>query len=590
MTTISFNELGLPVEMVKSIASFGYESPSPIQAEAIPYLLDGRDIIGQAQTGTGKTAAFALPLLCNIAPQVRHPQVLVLAPTRELAIQVAESFQKYARSIPDFHVLPIYGGQAYQHQLNPLRRGVHVVVGTPGRVCDHLRRGSLKLDNLQCLVLDEADEMLRMGFIEDVNWVLEQTPEQRQIALFSATMPPEIKKIARKYLHDPAEVKIKVQQTTAETINQRYQIIGGRRKIDALGRILEAEETNAVLIFVRTRNATSVVSEQLEARGFAAASLNGDIPQAQREQIVQRLKDGRLDILVATDVAARGLDVSRISHVINFDAPTDPESYVHRIGRTGRAGSTGEAILFVTPREKRLLTMLGRATRADIQPMKMPSIDEVNEQRIERFKNKIGDVINSDKLEFNTRLIDSFLTDNPEFEANQVAAALAFIAQGEKDFLLKSNETFGQDNFVDSGKRKGDRFDDRRGGRERGGRDNDRGRGRERGGRDNDRGRERGGRERGPKGGKNPTITQSDEKGMERFRVEVGYRDDIKPGALVAAIADTSGLQGKHIGRIEIYENFSTVDLPEGMPKEVFEDLSHTTVRRQPLKITRVEG
>jgi len=390
MTTLKFNELGLPAAMVDSLESFGYEHPSPIQAEAIPYLLEKRDIIGQAQTGTGKTAAFALPILANIDLANRVPQVLVLAPTRELAIQVAESFQKYARSLPGFHVLPIYGGQAYQHQLRPLKKGVHVVVGTPGRVLDHIKRGTLKLDQLTTLVLDEADEMLRMGFIDDVNFVLENCPEQRQIALFSATMPREIKKIADRYLNSPAEVKIKVKQATADTINQRYQIVTGRKKIDALGRLLEFEEVDAMIVFVRTKNATTITAEQLEARGYAASALNGDIPQGQREQIIKRLKAGGIDIIVATDVAARGLDVTRVSHVINYDAPTDPESYVHRIGRTGRAGATGEAILFVTPREKRLLRMLEKVTGADIKPMKMPTTDEINEQRIERFKDEIS--------------------------------------------------------------------------------------------------------------------------------------------------------------------------------------------------------
>ncbi len=566
MSSVNFKDLGLPPEMVKSISTFGYESPSPIQAEAIPHLLEGRDIIGQAQTGTGKTAAFALPLLANLDTDIRSPQILVLCPTRELAIQVAESFQKYARSIPNFHVLPIYGGQGYQHQLQPLKRGVHVVVGTPGRVCDHLRKKTLKLKNLQCLVLDEADEMLRMGFIEDVNWVLEQTPDQRQIALFSATMPSEIKRIAKKYLNNPAEVKIKVKQTTADTINQRYQIIGGRRKIDALTRILEVEETDAVLIFVRTRNATGIVAEQLEARGFAAAALNGDIPQAQREQIISRLKQNKLDIIVATDVAARGLDVTRISHVINFDAPTDPESYVHRIGRTGRAGASGEAILFVTPREKRLLHMLGKVTGAKIEPMKMPTPDEVNEQRIGRFKNQISTAIANGDLEFNVRLIDSYLTDHPEADALQVAAALAHIAQGEKPLLIASNETFGQDSFVE-GKKKPRERGDRRDRKERGAHRADRG------------------------GKKDPgKLGQTTEKGMERFRIEVGYRDDAKPGPIVAAIANTSGLQGKHIGRIDIYEDFATVDLPEGMPPDVFEDLARTKVFNRPLKIARIRG
>jgi len=560
MTSLKFNELGLPAAMVDSLESFGYENPSPIQAEAIPYLLEKRDIIGQAQTGTGKTAAFALPILANIDLSNRVPQVLVLAPTRELAIQVAESFQKYARSLPGFHVLPIYGGQAYQHQLRPLKKGVHVVVGTPGRVLDHIKRGTLKLDQLTTLVLDEADEMLRMGFIDDVNFVLENCPDDRQIALFSATMPREIKKIADKYLNSPAEVKIKAVQATADTINQRYQIVTGRKKIDALGRLLEFEEVDAMIVFVRTKNATTIISEQLEARGYASAPLNGDIQQAQREQTIKRLKNGALDIIIATDVAARGLDVLRVSHVVNYDAPTDPESYVHRIGRTGRAGCTGEAILFVTPREKRLLRMLEKVTRADIKPMKMPTTDEINEQRIDRFKNEISAVIEDDTLEFNLRLIDSYLTDHPETEAVNVAAALAFIAQGKKPLLISKNELVSDENFAAERNQREPR--------------DSRGRGRE---------------DRGPRhdkrGGK---VEKSSEDGMERFRIEIGHRDQVRPGSIVAVIAKTSGLQGKHIGRIEIYDNFATVDLPKGMPTDVLDDLSYVKINNRSLKMSRI--
>ncbi|MFT7517465.1 MAG: ATP-dependent RNA helicase DeaD [Myxococcota bacterium] len=565
MTTLKFNELGLPTAMVESLDSFGYETPSPIQVEAIPYLLAKRDIIGQAQTGTGKTAAFALPILANIDLANRAPQVLVLAPTRELAIQVAESFQKYARSMPGFHVLPIYGGQAYQHQLRPLKKGVHVVVGTPGRVLDHIKRGTLKLNQLTTLVLDEADEMLRMGFIDDVNFVLENCPDKRQIALFSATMPREIKKIADRYLNDPAEVKIKVSQATADTINQRYQIVTGRKKIDALGRLLEFEKVDAMLVFVRTKNATTITSEQLEARGYSTAPLNGDIPQSQREQIIKRLKNGALDVIVATDVAARGLDVSRISHVVNYDAPTDPESYVHRIGRTGRAGNQGEAILFVTPREKRLLRMLEKVTRADIKPMRMPTTDEINDQRIDRFKNKISEVIEEDKLEFNLRLIDSYLTDHPETEAVNVAAALAYIAQGEKPLLISRNELVSDENFAAERNQREPR--------------DSRSRGRE------DRGRD----DRGPrtrsKGGK---VEKSTEEGMERYRIEIGHNDQVQPGSIVAVVAKTSGLQGKHIGRIEIYDNFATLDLPAGMPTDVLDDLGHVKINNRPLRMSRV--
>ncbi|MEE9355837.1 MAG: DEAD/DEAH box helicase, partial [Methylococcaceae bacterium] len=391
-TITAFNQLALDKSLLKALEDVGYETPSPIQAETIPLLLEGRDIIGQAQTGTGKTAAFALPILSNLDLKQKDPQVLVLAPTRELAIQVAEAFQKYARHLKGFHVLPIYGGQEYGGQIRSLKRGVHVVVGTPGRVMDHMRKGTLKLNNLSTLVLDEADEMLRMGFIDDVEWVLEQIPDERQIALFSATMPQQIRRIATKYLKNPEQITIKVKTATAETIRQRFCIVNGmHNKLEALTRILEAENFEAMLIFVRTKTATVELAEKLEARGYAAAPLNGDIAQNQRERTVNRLKKGQLDLVVATDVAARGLDVERVSHVINFDIPHDTESYVHRIGRTGRAGREGDAILFVAPREKRMLATIERATKKKIDQMEMPSTDIINDKRIIQFKQRITD-------------------------------------------------------------------------------------------------------------------------------------------------------------------------------------------------------
>ncbi|HEY0503330.1 MAG TPA: DEAD/DEAH box helicase, partial [Lysobacter sp.] len=353
--SLKFTDLALPEPLLKALADVGYESPSPIQAATIPPLLEGRDVLGQAQTGTGKTAAFALPILAQVEPGRHKPQALVLAPTRELAIQVAEAFQKYASHLPGFHVLPIYGGQSYYPQLQALKRGVQVVVGTPGRVIDHLERGSLDLSELRCLVLDEADEMLRMGFIDDVEAVLKKTPETRQVALFSATMPPPIKRIAQTYLKDPVEIAIKAKTTTAANIRQRYWAVSGVHKLDALTRILEAEPFEAMLVFSRTKLATEELAEKLSARSISAAAINGDVQQAQREKTIQNLKDGKIDVLVATDVAARGLDVERISHVLNYDIPYDTESYVHRIGRTGRAGRKGEAILFVTPRERGML-------------------------------------------------------------------------------------------------------------------------------------------------------------------------------------------------------------------------------------------
>jgi len=348
----SFRDLALSEPVLRALADVGYESPSPIQAATIPVLLSGADMLGQAQTGTGKTAAFALPALSRIDLSGHEPQVLVLVPTRELALQVSEAFQRYAAHIKGFHVLPIYGGQSYQPQLNALRRGVHVVVGTPGRVIDHMNRGTLKLTGLTMLVLDEADEMLRMGFVDAVESILEQTPPRRQVALFSATLPAPIRRIAQKHLRSPVEVTIKSKTTTATNIRHRFWLVSGMHKLDALTRILEAETFDGMLVFTRTKHSTVELAEKLEARGFAAAPLNGDIPQQQRERTVARLKAGQIDILVATDVAARGLDVERIGHVVNYDVPYDTESYVHRVGRTGRAGRKGEAILFIAPRER----------------------------------------------------------------------------------------------------------------------------------------------------------------------------------------------------------------------------------------------
>jgi ATP-dependent RNA helicase DeaD len=395
---LRFADLGLAEPVMAAVSEVGYESPSPIQAATIPALLAGRDVLGQAQTGTGKTAAFALPLLSRLDLRAGKPQVLVLAPTRELAIQVAEAFQRYAAKLPGFHVLPIYGGQSYYPQLQALKRGVHVVVGTPGRVIDHLERGTLDLSELRALVLDEADEMLRMGFIEDVETVLKKTPETRQVALFSATMPSQIRRIAQTYLRDPAEVTIAAKTTTATNIRQRYWYVSGLHKLDALTRILEAEPFDAMIVFARTKSATEELAEKLQARGLAAAAINGDIAQAQREKTIQQLKEGKLDILVATDVAARGLDVERISHVLNYDIPYDTESYVHRIGRTGRAGRSGEAILFVSPREKNMLRAIERATRQPIQEMQLPSVEAVNDVRVSKFLSRIADTLATDEF------------------------------------------------------------------------------------------------------------------------------------------------------------------------------------------------
>src|SRR5690242_3588407 len=430
-----FRDLGLAAPLLTALDEVGYETPSPIQAATIPPMLQGRDVLGQAQTGTGKTAAFALPVLSRIDPAKTKPQALVLAPTRELAIQVAEAFQRYAAHLPGFHVLPIYGGQSYGPQLGGLKRGVHVVVGTPGRVIDHLERGSLDLSQLTTLVLDEADEMLRMGFIDDVEKVLQKTPETRQVALFSATMPAPIRRIAQTYLRDPVEVRIAAKTTTAANIRQRYWYVSGLQKLDALTRILEAEPFEAMIIFARTKSATEELAGKLKARGFDAAAINGDIVQAQRERLIQQLKDGKLDILVATDVAARGLDVERISHVLNYDIPTDTEAYVHRIGRTGRAGRSGEAILFVTPREKGMLRAIERATRQKIDEMKLPTVEAVNDVRIAKFKQRISDMLAQGDLGQFQQLIEQYEQEH-NVPAIEIAAALARLAQGDRPLLL----------------------------------------------------------------------------------------------------------------------------------------------------------
>ena len=430
-TVIRFAELGLAAPVLKAVEEVGYEAPSPIQAQSIPPLLEGRDLLGQAQTGTGKTAAFALPLLSRLDVALKQPQILVLTPTRELAIQVAEAMQKYARHLKDFHVLPVYGGQGMDTQLRMLKRGVHVVVGTPGRIQDHLRRGTLKLDRLGALVIDEADEMLRMGFIDDVEQILEHTPTEKQVALFSATMPSVIRRVAGKYLRDPVEIRIQSKTSTVDTITQRYWQVTGVHKLDALTRMLEVEEFDGMLIFVRTKSATVELAEKLEARGFSCGALNGDMTQILRERTVDRLKKGTLDIVVATDVAARGLDVERISHVVNYDIPNDTESYVHRIGRTGRAGRKGVAILFVSPREKRMLRAIETATRQTITPMQLPSHEDIADHRIAQFKQTISAAIESQELGLFQEVIESYQQEH-NADLTEIAAALAYLVQKDR--------------------------------------------------------------------------------------------------------------------------------------------------------------
>lgn len=565
-----FQSLGLSAPVLKALQDVGYESPSPIQAQAIPHILEGVDLLGQAQTGTGKTAAFALPILSKIDLSKKTPQVMVLAPTRELAIQVAEAFQTYAHHLPGFHVLPIYGGQSYDIQLRQLRRGVHVVVGTPGRVMDHMRRKTLDLTGLKTLVLDEADEMLRMGFIDDVEWVLEQLPEQRQIALFSATMPREIKRVVDRHLTNPAEVKIQSKTATASTIRQRYWLVSGLHKLDALTRILETETFEGVIIFVRTKNSTADLSERLCARGYASEALNGDIPQNQRERIVDRLKKGSLDIIVATDVVARGLDVERITHVINFDIPHDNESYVHRIGRTGRAGRTGDAILFVAPRERRMLKSIERTTRQPIEEMAMPTVSDINVQRVERFKNKISKTLSEQDLDFYISLISQYQKEHDADPVN-IAAALAHMGQGDEPLQLPDRpprkERAPRSERSDRPERSRDRDRDSRRSR------------------DND--------DRPPRRSDKPFDASATAKplrdepdiAMQRFRIEVGREHKVNPGNIVGAIANEADIESRYIGNIEIYDDFSTVDLPDGMPSEVMQTLQQAWVCGQKLDL-----
>ena len=430
-----FSELGLAAPVLKALQDVGYERPSPIQAAAIPHLMAGHDLLGQAQTGTGKTAAFALPLLSRLEAGNRNTQVLVLAPTRELALQVAEACQRYAHHMPDFHVLPIYGGSSYETQTRALRRGAQVVVGTPGRVMDLIRRKNLDLSNLKALVLDEADEMLRMGFIDDVDWIMDQCPSTRQVALFSATMPEQIRRVAQKHLKQPKEIKIVSKTSTAPTIRQRYWQVTGLHKLDAMTRLLEVEPYEAVLVFVRTKNAAEELAGKLAARGHACEALHGDIPQKLRERTVDKLRQGQLDILIATDVVARGLDVERITHVVNYDIPYDTESYVHRIGRTGRAGRKGEAILFVAPRERRMLRAIEHATRQAIEPMKMPSTEDINQHRMTKFKERIRETMMGEELELYLNLINELIEEDSA-DPLELAAALAKLVQGDQPLLL----------------------------------------------------------------------------------------------------------------------------------------------------------
>lgn len=556
----SFHDLALIEPVLKVLDDVGYETPSPIQAQVIPHMLKGKDVLGQAQTGTGKTAAFALPILSRIDLKQKDPQALILAPTRELAIQVAEAFQRYAGHLKGFHVLPIYGGQDYSTQLRSLKRGAHVVVGTPGRVMDHMRRGTLVLDNLKVLVLDEADEMLRMGFIDDVEWILEQSPENKQIALFSATMPSVIRKIAQDYLNEPEEVTIKVTTASAENIRQRFWLVSGVHKLDALTRILEAETFDGMIIFVRTKTATIELAEKLEARGYSAAAINGDMSQTLRERSINHLKNGKLDILIATDVAARGLDVDRITHVVNYDIPYDTESYIHRIGRTGRAGRTGDAILFIAPRERKLLLNIEKATKKKVEEMGLPSTEVINNKRISRFKQNITDTLGAEELSFYSQLLEQYQQEH-NVTALEIAAALAKLVQGDTPLLMQNLPKRAKDSRDDRENRdsrpsranRSERFDRPQG-------------------------------ERRPK----RAFGAASNIEMETFRIEVGHAHGVKPGNIVGAIANETGIDGDHIARIKIEDNYSTVELPAGMPKELFQELKKVRVVGQALNISRL--
>jgi len=550
--TLTFRDLNIAEPMIIALDEIGYETPTPIQSQAIPHLMKGLDLLGHAPTGTGKTAAFALPLLSRLDMQDKNVQVMTLCPTRELAIQVAEAYQRYASHLKGFHVLPIYGGQEYSGQIRQLKRGVQVVVGTPGRVMDHMRKGTLKLGGLKALVLDEADEMLRMGFIDEVEWILDQTPKGRQMALFSATMPKEIERIARRHLDKPQEISIKARTATAETIRQRYWQVSGFHKLDALTRILEVESFDAILMFVRTKTATTELAEKLEARGYRAAAMNGDMAQAHREQMVERLKKGTLDILVATDVAARGLDVDRISHVVNYDIPYDTEAYIHRIGRTGRAGRSGEAILFVAPRERRMLAAIERATRQKITRLELPTTETVNNKRIADFKQKITDTLAGGETTFMQNLVEQY-RDEHDVPALEIAAALAKMSIGDKPLLLAAEkERPARQSREDRPERysKDDRPQ----------------------------------RDRKPRNRSLPELDSD----KERYRIEVGHEHDVKPGNIVGAIANEAGLAGEHIGHISIEQSYSLIDLPAGMPRDIFMDLKKVRVCGRPMKITRL--
>ncbi|HMS73810.1 DEAD/DEAH box helicase [Gordonia sp. (in: high G+C Gram-positive bacteria)] len=538
-----FGGLGIDDRVLEAISDVGYESPSPIQAATIPILMSGRDVVGLAQTGTGKTAAFAIPILSRLDASARKPQALILAPTRELALQVAEAFGKYSAHLPKVKVLPIYGGQSYVVQLNGLKRGAQVIVGTPGRVIDHLDRGTLDISELEFLVLDEADEMLTMGFAEDVERILADTPDSKQVALFSATMPRAIARLAQQYLKDPKEITVKAKTATASNITQRYLQVSHQRKLDALTRFLEVEQFDAMIVFVRTKQATEELAEKLRSRGFSAVAINGDLAQAQRERTINQLKNGTIDILVATDVAARGLDVDRISHVVNFDIPHDTESYVHRIGRTGRAGRSGNALLFVSPRERHLLRAIEKATRSTLTEIGLPSVEDVNAQRVAKFAESITENLGSDHLDMFRKLIEDYARDNDVTMAD-IAAALALETR-DGGFLMAPDPPQ----------------------RERG---------------------ERG--ERGERPERRERAPRRPGANFATYRIAVGRVHRVSPGAIVGAIANEGGLTRGDFGNISIRDDFSLVELPDDLDAETLAALRHTRIGKNPIDIRRDQG
>ena len=545
----TFADLGLEPRVLQAITEVGYETPSAIQAATIPVLLEGHDVVGLAQTGTGKTAAFALPILSRIQPGAGAPQAIVLAPTRELALQVCEAFESYATHLPEVKLLPVYGGQAYGQQLSALRRGVDIVVGTPGRVMDHMKRGSLDLSQIKYLVLDEADEMLKMGFAEDVETILADTPEEKQVALFSATMPAQIRRISQQHLNDPREIKIAGKTQTSSNITQRYTVVSYMQKLDALTRVLEVENFDGLIVFTRTRGDSEQVAEKLRARGYSAAAINGDIQQAQRERTVQALKDGKLDILVATDVAARGLDVERISHVINYDLPIDTESYVHRIGRTG------DAISFVTPREQRMLKAIERATKQPLTQMPLPRIEEVNATRLTRFDDEITTALGETaRISRFREIIEHYVRNHDVVEAD-VAAALAVVAQGDTPLLL----TEADDAKFERDRKQASRF------LEDSGRDDN----------------------RAPRQDRGPRQRRDD---LKTYRIEVGRRQRVQPGQIVGAIANEGGLSRDDFGRIQVRDDFSLVELPSNLSESALESLKSTKIGGKAIEITEDTG